>query len=260
VNSHARTNLAGRRALITGASSGIGEAIALALAGEGVSVAVCGRDRRRTAAVRRAAGARGPATVAVTGDVAIEAEAERIVEEAVTALGGLDILVNNAGIDMEDCRSVHEIPVETWDRIIDVNLRGAFLMSKFSIPHLLRDGGGTIVHVGSVGAITVWAGDCAYDVSKAGLSMLSDHIAVEYASHGIRSNTIMPGVIRTPLLTRLTPPDVTPAELERRLAAQHPVGRLGTVAEVAEAAVFLCGSSGFLTGAHLVIDGAYSRV
>jgi NAD(P)-dependent dehydrogenase (short-subunit alcohol dehydrogenase family) len=90
--------------------------------------------------------------------------------------------------------------------------------------------------------------------------MLSDHIAVEYASRGIASNTILPGVVRTPLLSQLTPPGTTTRAFERRLSDQHPVGRLGTPEEVAEAALFLCRSTGFLTGAHLVVDGGYSRV
>jgi dihydroanticapsin dehydrogenase len=253
-------DLAGKPALVTGASSGIGRAIALALAREGAKVAVCGRDEDRTATVRREAVALGADAFAVTGDVAVEADAQRLVEEAASVLGGIQILVNNAGIDAENWQPVHEIPLETWDRIIAVNLRGSFLISKYAIPHLLAAGRANIVHVGSVGAMTVWSGDCAYDVSKAGLNMLSDHIAVEYASRGIASNTILPGVIRTPLLARLTPSGTTAQEFERQLSDQHPVGRLGTTEEVAEAALFLCRSTGFLTGAHIVVDGAYSRI
>jgi NAD(P)-dependent dehydrogenase (short-subunit alcohol dehydrogenase family) len=253
-------DLQDKRALVTGASSGIGRAIALALAREGARVAVCGRDPNRTAAAQQDAAALGGEAFAVTGDVAVDAEAQRLVEDAASALGGLQILVNSAGIDAENWQPVHEIPLETWDRIIAVNLRGSFLVSKYAIPHLLASGGGNIVHVGSVGALTVWSGDCAYDVSKAGLNMLSDHIAVEYADRGIASNTILPGAVRTPLLARLTPSGTTAQEFERRLCDQHPVGRLGTTEEVAEAALFLCRSTGFLTGAHLVVDGGYSRV
>ena len=253
-------DLGGKSALVTGSSSGIGRAIALALARAGAKVAVCGRDPRRTADVRDEAAALGVEAVALTGDVAVEAEAKRIVDEAARALGGLAILVNNAGIDAENWKLVHEIPTEAWDRIIAVNLRGPFLVAKHAIPHLLAGGGGNIVHVGSVGALTVWRGDCAYDVSKAGLNMLSDHIAVEYAGRGIASNTLLPGVVCTPLLERLTPAGTTALAFERELSAQHPVGRLGTAEEIAEAALFLCRSTGFLTGAHVVIDGAYSRV
>jgi NAD(P)-dependent dehydrogenase (short-subunit alcohol dehydrogenase family) len=257
---NAGRSLLDKRALVTGGSSGIGRAVTLGLAAEGARVAVCGRDPVRTEAVRQEVDERTSGAVALTGDVAIEAEAERIVEAAAGALGGLDILVNNAGIDMEDWCPVHEIPVETWDRIIGVNLRGAFLISKAAIPHLLRAGGGTILHISSIAAVTVWAGDCAYDVSKAGLNMLSDHIAVEYAKQGIRSNTLMPGVIRTPLADRLGARQGGAGAVERQFAEAHPVGRLGTVEEVAEAALFLCSCSSFLTGARLAIDGGYSRV
>ena len=109
------------------------------------------------------------------------------------------MLINNAGIDASDWHDLHEWPVEEFDRILNTNLRGPFLVSKFALPHLLAAGGGSIVHISSVCAITVWAGDCAYDISKAGLNMLSDHIAVEYGTRGIRSNTLMPGVIATEL-------------------------------------------------------------
>src|SRR5262249_61755860 len=103
----------------------------------------------------------------------------------------------NAGIDASDWVPVHEWDVAVFDEILRVNLRGPFLVAKYAIPHLLAAGGGSIVHMSSVCAITVWAGDCGYDVSKAGLNMLSDHIAAEYRPRGLRSNHPMPGVIET---------------------------------------------------------------
>ena len=134
-------------------------------------------------------------------------------------------------------------------------------MSKFAIPHLLAAGGGSIVHISSVCAITVWAGDCGYDVSKAGLNMLSDHIAVEYGARGIRSNTLMPGVIRTELHESVMEAMDDGRAFERELLGRHPIGRFGTAEECAEACAFLAsGEAGFLTGANISIDGAYSRV
>jgi NAD(P)-dependent dehydrogenase (short-subunit alcohol dehydrogenase family) len=185
-----------------------------------------------------------------------------LVEEAVRFLGGLDVLVNSAGVDADDAwRPVHETTVETWDRIIAVNLRGAFLLSKFAIPHLLEAGRGTILHISSVAAVTVWPGDCAYDVSKAGLNMLSDHIAVEYGAQGVRSNTLMPGMVRTALYEGLAAASPDGAEFERELIRRHPLGRLGTVDEVAEAALFLClPELGFMTGSNVLMDGGYSRL
>ncbi len=126
---------------------------------------------------------------------------------------------------------------------------------------MLEAGGGSIVHVSSVCAITVWAGDCAYDISKAGLNMLSDHIAVEYGARGIRSNTLMPGVIRTELHESVMEAMDDDRAFERELLGRHPIGRFGTVEEIADACVFLCADeAGFLTGANISIDGGYSRV
>ena len=142
-----------------------------------------------------------------------------------------------------------------------VGERGPFLVARAAIPHMLAAGGGSIVHMSSVCAITVWAGDCAYDISKAGLNMLSDHIAVEYASRGIRSNTLMPGVIRTELHESVMEAMNDGRAFERELLSRHPIGRFGTVGDVADACVFLCAAeAGFLTGANISIDGAYSRV
>ena len=253
--------LRGKRALVTGASRGIGKAIALAFAAEGASVAVGGRDaalvEETCDEVRRSGGV----AVGVLGDVADEGDAGQIVESAAEALGGLDILVNNAGIDASEWRPVHEWPVEEFDRIMAVNLRGPFLVSRFAVPHLLRAGGGSILHISSVCATTVWAGDCAYDISKAALNMLSDHLAVEYGAQGIVSNTLMPGVIRTDLHERVMEGMNDGRAFERELLRRHPIGRFGTVEEVAQSAVFLCsGAAPFLTGANVAIDGGYSRV
>ncbi len=126
---------------------------------------------------------------------------------------------------------------------------------------MLEAGGGSIVHISSVCAITVWAGDCAYDISKAGLNMLSDHIAVEYGARGIRSNTLMPGVIRTALHESVMEAMNDGRAFERELLGRHPIGRFGKVEEIADACVFLCADeAGFMTGANISIDGGYSRV
>jgi len=255
------SGLNAKRALVTGASSGIGRAIALAFAAAGAAVAVGGRDETRVRSTVAEIERAGGRAVAAIGDVADEADARRVVETAPENFGGLDVVVNNAGIDANEWHDVADWPVEEFDRIMAVNLRGPFLVSKYAIPHLLEAGGGSMLHISSVCAVTVWAGDCAYDVSKAALNMLSDHIAVEYGSRGIVSNTLMPGVVRTPLHEAVMEGMNDGRAFERVLEGRHPIGRFGAVEEVAASAVFLCsGGAGFLTGANIPIDGGYSRV
>ena len=178
------TRLQGSRALVTGASSGIGREVAVRFAAEGAAVACGGRDEGRTRDTVDRITAAGGTAVPVVGDVSEPDSARAVVEAAAEALGGLDAVVNNAGIDATEWKSVAEWPVEEFDLLIRTNLRGPFLVAKYAIPHLLAAGGGAIVHMSSVCAITVWAGDCGYDISKAGLNMLSDHIAVEYGARG----------------------------------------------------------------------------
>jgi len=253
--------LDGKRALVTGASSGIGREVANRFAREGASVAVAGRDPARTTRTVDEITAWGGKAVAVLGDVSEAAGAANVVAAAADGLGGLDTLVNNAGIDVSEWPPLHEWEIGAFDEVLRVNLRGPFLVAKFVIPHLLAAGGGSIVHMSSVCAITVWPGDCAYDISKAGLNMLSDHIAVEYGPRGIRSNTLMPGVIETELHRSVMDTMANGAEMEAGLLAKHPLGRFGRVEEVADACVLLCADeAGFMTGANISIDGAYSRV
>jgi len=181
-----------KRALVTGASSGIGQAIAIRFGEEGSYVAVGGRDEARVQATCRDVEAAGGRAVAVPGDVSNADDARAVVEAAVAAMGGLDVVVNNAGIDANEWHDVADFPIDVFDQIMAVNTRGPFLISKFSIPHLLAAGGGSMLHISSVCATTVWSGDSAYGISKAALNMLSDHIAVEYGARGIISNTVMP--------------------------------------------------------------------
>lgn len=253
--------LQGKRALVTGASSGIGREIANRFAREGAAVAVGGRDPDRTERTVDEILAAGGTAIAALGDVSQIDGARAVVATAAEGLGGLDTLVSNAGIDVSDWVPVHEWDVAAFDEIIRVNLRGPFLVAKFAIPHLLEAGGGSLVHMSSVCAITVWEGDCGYDISKAGLNMLSDHIAVEYGKRGIRSNTLMPGVIETELHRSVMDSMEGGAEVEADLLVKHPIGRFGRVEEVADACVLLCADeAGFMTGANISLDGGYSRV
>jgi NAD(P)-dependent dehydrogenase (short-subunit alcohol dehydrogenase family) len=253
--------LSRKRILVTGASSGIGRTVAIRLAAEGAVVALGGRDPDRTKRTRIEIEQAGGRCFETLGDVSVESIAHQVVDQAAELLGGLDAVVNNAGIDTADWAPVHEWDVEAFDLLLASNLRGPFLVAKFSLPHLIAAGGGAIVHMSSVCAITVWAGDCAYGISKAALNMLSDHIAVEYGAQGIRSNTLMPGVIETELHRNVMDGMKDDGAFERELLRRHPIGRFGTTEEIADACVFLCSNDArFMTGANISIDGAYSRV
>jgi NAD(P)-dependent dehydrogenase (short-subunit alcohol dehydrogenase family) len=254
--------LHGKRAIVTGASSGIGEGIARAFADAGAQVAVFGRDVNRTEAVAQSINEAGAQAFAVLADVSVEADVQAAAGSAIERLGGVDILVNSAGIgELDGWVPVHETTLESWMRTLGVNLIGPYLMSRAVLPVMKSQGGGVILHISSVCATTVWAGDSAYGVSKAALNMLSDHIAVEYAKDKIRSNTLMPGEILTPLHDSALAAADDPAAHDREVLDRHPIGRFGTVQEVADAALFLCtDESPFLTGANIPIDGAYSRL
>lgn len=254
-------SLQGKRALVTGASSGIGKAIAIKFANEGALVGVGGRNQVRVDETCEIIRSSGGHAVAVVGDIAQVDDAQSIVARTVEAFGGLDIVVNNAGVDASGSHDVADWPIEEFDQVMGINMRGSFLISKFSIPHLLKSGGGSMLHISSICAVTVWSGVCAYDMSKAALNMLSDHIAVEYATRGIVSNTLMPGVTRTEQHDRIMDEMNDGRAFERVLISRHPISRLGTVEEVANSAVFLCsGSAPFLTGANIPIDGGYTRL
>ena len=255
--------LAGKRALVTGGSSGIGAGIAGAFAAEGAAVVVAGRDRDRAETVCREIRQQGGIALALTADIASPSEAERLVEEAAVALGGLDTVVNNAGVsEVDGWLRVHEQPLSGWDLTLATNLTAAFAIARAVLPKMVEAGGGTLLHISSVCAITVWAGNAAYGVSKAGLNALSNHIAVEYAADGIRSNTLMPGEINTPMSVKAIQLAVDAGTFDaEELRRKHPVGRFGEIEEVAAAAVFLCSDEApFLTGANLAVDGGYSRV
>jgi NAD(P)-dependent dehydrogenase (short-subunit alcohol dehydrogenase family) len=256
--------LEGRRALVTGASTGIGRAIAERFAAEGASVGVGVHANLEAAETTlrhiESSGGRG---VVVQGDVADVADARRLVDEAVTALGGLDTLVLNAGIDdLAGPTDVAEYDIEMWDKIVGVNLRGAFLVARFGLPHLLASGGGAVLGIGSVGGLVAWPGTSAYCAAKAGLHALVQTIAVENAEKGISANCICPGVIEGTAMHEgyLAAAD-DPEALEDAARDLHPMKRFGRPEEIAALAVTLCsGEAAFVTGALVSADGGFTAV
>ncbi|MEO2166631.1 MAG: SDR family NAD(P)-dependent oxidoreductase [bacterium] len=239
--------LAGKRALITGAASGIGRATAHRFAAEGARVAILDRDGEAAAAV--AAEISG---ISHEVDLADAEAADVAVRAVCTELGGLDILVGNAGVGM--VKRLHEYSIQEWDRLVAVNLNAAFYVLRPALPLLLEGEGGVVIHNASGSAVRPTRGEGPYAAAKAGLVALTSNIAQEYGPK-IRANCISPGVIRTPMSESLFS---TPGLLEPFVEA-NPLGRGGTAAEVADIFVFLASEeSSYLNGQNLVLDGGGS--
>lgn len=238
--------------LVTGGASGIGAGIAQRFSEAGYAVALFDCNRAGADDIRRKLQNIGPA-ISIHGDVNEPGDAERAVAETISAFGSLDVLVNNAGIEIHG--TVASLLIEQWDRLLGVNLRGAFLLSKYAIPQMKR--GSSIVNISSVHAFAAYPDSAAYDSSKAGLLGLTRAMALDHGPAGIRVNAICPGYIQTPLMDQWlnTVPDRETAL--REVLKSHPLGRIGTPRDVAEAVLFLSSeSASFITGTYLVVDGA----
>lgn len=255
--------LAGKRAYVTGGSSGIGAAIVRTFAAEGARVAI-GASRHAEQARAMAHDLPGGigAHVVVQADLYDQRETERAAAEVIAEFGGLDIFVHSAGIDVTQTAPTHETSDELWDRMMTLHLTSAFRLSKRLIPALLRGNDPSIIFIGSVCGLVAWEGDVAYNVAKAGLQHLARCIASDYAKSGLRANVIAPGVIDTPL-TRNYASGMPGGEAEglKTLASMHPLGRYAQPNEIAEAAAFLAsGKASFITGVVLPIDGGLTMV
>ncbi len=238
--------------LITGAASGIGKGIAQRFVEAGASVAIL--DIQAEAAKETAAAlSKAGRAIALAGDVSREEDVKAAVETTVAQFGGLDILINNAGVEIFG--TAPELTAEQWDRQIGVNLKGVFLCSKHAVPRM-QAGGGAIVNIVSIHAIVSYLGTAAYDASKAGLIGLTRAMALDHGPEGIRVNAICPGYIDTPMLSQWANLQPDPKAAMDQIAKLHPVRRIGTPRDIAEAALFLASdAASFITGATLVVDG-----
>jgi NAD(P)-dependent dehydrogenase (short-subunit alcohol dehydrogenase family) len=247
---NANFSLSGRRALVTGASRGIGAAIAEALVDAGAAVALLGREASTLNLVRDRLASRGTVVTQVA-DVADTAQGQTAISRAAEQLGGLDILINNAGIE-QLCDSL-TVTEATWDRILDTNLKGAFFCAQAAARQMTRDGG-SIVNICSLTSEVGVPGATAYTSSKSGLVGLTRALAAEWAPRGIRVNGIGPGYFKT----ALTEPFYRDPVWEQALLSKIPQGRFGRVEELGGAAVFLCSpAAAYITGQVLYIDGGY---
>ncbi|MDH7485086.1 MAG: SDR family oxidoreductase [Anaerolineae bacterium] len=249
--------LAGKVAIITGAGAGIGRSTALLFAREGAKVVVADRDPHMGAETVSLIKAGGGEAIFVQVDVSRAADAERMARTAVETYGKLDILVNNAGIYMQ--ANAVETSEEDWDRILDVNLKGVFLCSKYCIPEMIRGGGGSIVNVSSEAGIVGIKNQVAYNVSKGGVIALTRSMAVDFAPYHVRVNCVCPGTTETPLVKAAVERAPDPAAARRALEQVRPANRLGRPEEIAAGILYLASDeSPYATGSILSIDGGYT--
>jgi NAD(P)-dependent dehydrogenase (short-subunit alcohol dehydrogenase family) len=247
--------LSGKVALITGAGMGIGREASLLFAEHGARVIVADINHQAADETVQLVQTAGGEAIAVSGDVALEVDVKRLVEEGVQAYKALHILYNNAGVLWKDRdRSVLETDDTHWERVIAINLKSVFWVTKYGIPHLQRAGGGSIIMVGSVSALAGFTrAQDAYTAAKGGLISLNKSLAIQFAKDNIRSNIIHPGIVDTPLQA----PYLTEA-LRKEFETGIPLGRIAHPREIASVALFLASDeSSYMTGAELVVDGGF---
>jgi NAD(P)-dependent dehydrogenase (short-subunit alcohol dehydrogenase family) len=247
--------LEGKVAIVTGASSGIGKAAALLFAREGARLVLAARGRQALDALVSEIRGQGGEAVAMPGDVRDESFSRALVREAERTWGSLHVAFNNAGT-LTGCGETTQICAEDWQMGIETNLTSAFYAAKYQIPAMLHDGGGSVIFTSSfVGYTAGFPGTAAYAASKAGLVGLTQALATEFGSRGVRVNALLPGGTDTPMARQMN----GTAEAMERVAQLHALKRIARPEEIAEAALFLASdSSSFVTGAAMLVDGGVS--
>ena len=264
MGNRAEGRVAGRVAIVTGAGSdgagiGNGRAAAIVYAREGAKVMLVDRNLASAEATREMIEAEGGECVSFEADVSLAADCRGMAETCADTYGRIDILHNNVAIPGDPGGPV-EVDEASWDRVLAVNLKSIFLACKYVLPHMERQGGGAIINISSVGAIRarLHRPNVAYSASKAAIEALSRDVAIQYASRGIRSNTILIGGVFTPRIVAERP-GVDVDDLVRKRAARTPSGKLGDAFDVAHAALFLASDEAkHITGATLAVDGGKS--
>lgn len=241
-------------ALITGGTSGIGSATARRFAREGAAVAVTGRNADRGEQVVQAIVAHGGVAQFIRSDVRFADQCRRAAEQTLERFGKIDVLFNNAGVFHP--KSVPDCTEEEWDETIDSSLKGAFLMSKYVLPSMIKRGQGSIIHTSSGWGIQGGQKAAAYCAAKGGLVVMAKAMAIDHGPDGIRVNCVCPGDVDTPMLYDDAAKRGMSWEAYAAEAADRPLGRIGIVEEIAEAVLFLASDeSSFVTGTALIVDG-----
>jgi NAD(P)-dependent dehydrogenase (short-subunit alcohol dehydrogenase family) len=250
------SRLTNKIAVITGAGTGIGRAIALSFTREGAKVALVGRRKDLLKAVAEEAGG---STLVLAGDVSQRRDIDRILAETAAHFGGVNVLVNNAGI--LHIGTAEEITEEQWDETFNINVRGLWLLSRSVLPHMRKAGGGSIINVASVLGINGARKRAAYAPSKGAVVLLTKCMAVDYGHENIRVNALCPSFVETDLTAEVIRKAPDPKAVRAERISVHPLGRLGQPGDMAGLAVFLASDeSSWMTGATLPVDGGYLAV
>ncbi len=248
-----------KTAVVTGAGLGIGRAIALAFAEQGARVVVVDVQAEAAADTVQQIEASGGQALLVLADVSKDADAARIAQEAVSAFGGIHVLVNNAGV--QTYGTVVETDEATWDRTLNINLKGVYLVAKYCIPQIIASGGGAVVNIASIQGMASQPRVAAYAASKGGVIAMTRTMAIDHARDQVRVNCICPGGVDTPLMHWAIGLSTPPEQINAVIAAagqNYPLGRIGQPEEIASAALFLASdAASFITGTSLVVDGGY---
>ena len=245
-----------KTAIVTGAGSGIGRAIALAFLREGAQVVLVGRRKDRLEAVARDSGA---SPLVVAADVSKREDIERVLQQTAAHFGGIHVLVNNAGI--LHAGNAEQITEAQWDQTFNLNVRGLWLLSRGVLPHMRQAGGGSIINIASVLGINGARVRACYAASKGAVVLLTKCMAIDHGVDKIRVNAICPGFVETELTAEVLRSAPDPQAVRKQRIAVHPIGRLGEPDDVAGMAVYLASEeSAWVTGATLAVDGGYLAV
>ena len=240
-------------AIITGGGTGIGEATALLFAEEGAKLVLMGRRKQPLDKVATQIKQKGRDALSVSGDVSRANDCQRVITSTMKNWGKIDILINNAAVYWETFP--HNTPENEWDKILDINLKGTYLITKSVIPTMLSQKKGSIVNISSILGMIAMQGCFAYNTSKGGIIAFTRSVAIDYAKEGIRCNCICPGGVETPMLAK----ELKTRKGRKALNEMHPIGRMGQPIDVAYAILYFASDeSSWVTGSVLAVDGGYT--